>query len=109
MSNDGPRDLGILQLGNRDLTGESTVGLVEDVLGGNSNLLLIGDLLGEGQVESRRGDDDLGGLIELGIIEVLDDGGNAICSTVPVLQERKRASVSFLVVVVVSGDIAGQL
>lgn len=100
MSNDGPGDLGILQLRNRDLTGESTVGLVEDVLGGNGNLLLlVGDLLGEGQVESRRGDDDLGGLVELGLVEVLDDGGNAFRSTVPVLQKRQRVSVSFLVVV----------
>lgn len=97
MSNDGPGDLSILQLGNRDLTSESTIGLVEDVLGGNGNLLRVGDLLGEGQVESRRRDDDLGGLVELGLIEVLDDGGNAFRSTVPVLQERQRVSVSFLV------------
>lgn len=82
VADDGPVDLGILELLDADLTGESTVGLVEDVLGGNADLV-GGSLAGSEQVEGGRGDDHLGGLVELGLVEVVDDGGNALGSTVP--------------------------
>ena len=83
VSNDGPVDLGIPELLNANFTSESTVGLVEDVLSGNTNLL-IGDLAGQGQVESGRGDDNLGGGVELSRVEVVDDGFDTVSTTVPV-------------------------
>ena len=83
VTNDNPVDVGVLQLLNTDLTGESTVGLVEDVLSSDTNLL-IGDLTGKGQVESGRGDDNLGGGVELSRVEVVDDGGDTVSTTVPV-------------------------
>lgn len=83
MTNDGPVDLDITELLNTDLTGESTIGLVEDVLGGDADLL-AGGLAGGEQVEGGGRDNHLGGLVQLGGIEVLDDGGNAVRSTVPV-------------------------
>ena len=83
VSNDGPVDLSIPELLNTNFTSESTVGLVEDVLSGNTNLL-IGDLAGKGQVESGRGDDNLGGGVELSRVEVVDDGGDTVSTTVPV-------------------------
>ena len=83
VSNDGPVDLGIPELLNANFTSESTVGLVEDVLSSDTNLL-IGDLTGKGQVESGRGDDNLGGGVELSRVEVVDDGGDTVSTTVPV-------------------------
>ena len=83
VSNDGPVDLSIPELLNTNFTSESTVGLVEDVLSGNTNLL-IGDLAGKGQVESGRGDDNLGGGVELSRVEVVDDGFDTVSTTVPV-------------------------
>lgn len=83
VSNDGPVDLGIPELLNTNFTSESTVGLVEDVLSSNTNLL-IGDLASKGQVESGRGDDNLGGGVELSRVEVVDDGGDTVSTTVPV-------------------------
>jgi hypothetical protein len=60
VAEDSPVDGEVLQLLNRDLTGESTVGLVVDVLGGDLDVVLdvVAD---EREVESRRGDDDLCG------------------------------------------------
>ena len=89
MSNDGPVDLSVLELVHGDFTSESTVGLVEDVLGSHADLL-VGDLASEKQVEGGRGDDDLGRLVELGVVEVLDDAGNAFRSTVPVLGKKEK-------------------
>lgn len=83
VSNDGPVDLGIPELLNTNFTSESTVGLVEDILSSNTNLL-IGDLAGKGQVESGRGDDNLSGGVELSRVEVVDDGGDTVSTTVPV-------------------------
>ena len=83
VSNDGPVDLSIPELLNTNFTSESTVGLVEDVLSSNTDLL-IGDLAGKGQVESGRGDDNLGGGVELSRVEVVDDGGDTVSTTVPV-------------------------
>lgn len=84
VTNDNPVDLGVTELLNADLTGESTVGLVEDVLGSNADLG-VGQAAGEGEVEGGRGDDDLGIRVELGGIEVLHDAGDALLHTVPVL------------------------
>jgi len=82
VSNKSPVDLEILKLLDTDFTGESTVGLVKDVLGSDADVL-VGDLAGELQVGSGRGDDDLGVGIELGRVEVVDDGGDAVGNTVP--------------------------
>ena len=82
MADDNPVDAGILQLLDTDLTGESTVGLVEDVLGSNTDLG-VGQAAGEGEVQSGRRDDNLGGGIELSVVEVLDDVGDALDNTVP--------------------------
>jgi hypothetical protein len=61
----GPGDVGLLELAGRDLTGEGTVGLVEDVLG--SDLETGAEVLtGEEKVEGRRGDDDLCKLLASG-------------------------------------------
>ena len=60
----GPGDVGLLELRGRDLTGEGTVGLVEDVLG--SDLETGAEVLtGEEQVEGRRGNDDLCRLVSI--------------------------------------------
>jgi hypothetical protein len=82
VTDDSPVDVGVLQLLDTDLTGESTVGLVEDVLGSNADLL-VGELAGEGEVEGGRSDDNLSGGVELGFVEVLDDVGDALDNTVP--------------------------
>jgi hypothetical protein len=58
VSEDGPVDVEVLELRDRDLAGESTVGLVEDVLGGDLNLLAEG-LADEREVESGRRNNDL--------------------------------------------------
>lgn len=58
MADQGPGDAALLELVDRDLTGESTVGLVEDVLGGDLETLAE-VLAGEEKVEGGRGDDDL--------------------------------------------------
>lgn len=82
MPNESPVDLEVLELLDADLTGESTVGPVEDVLGSDADVV-VGDLAGERQVRSGRGDDDLGVGVELGRVEVVDDGGDAVGNTVP--------------------------
>lgn len=84
VTDDNPVDLGVAELLDADLTGESTVGLVEDVLGGHANLG-VGQAAGEGEVEGGRRDDDLGIRVELDGVEVLHDGGDALLHTVPVL------------------------
>lgn len=58
VSKDGPVDVEVLELRDRDLASESTVGLVEDVLGGDLNLLAEG-LADEREVESGRRNNDL--------------------------------------------------
>lgn len=82
MSDESPVDLEVLELLDADLTSESTVGLVENVLGGDADVV-VGDLACELQVGSGRGDDDLGVGIKLGRVEVVDDGGDAAGNTVP--------------------------
>ena len=93
VADQGPVDLGVLQLLDADLTGESTVGLVEDVLGGDANLG-VGELAGQSKVEGGRGDDDLSGVIELGGVEVLHDVGDALNNTVPVILVNRAVSES---------------
>ena len=58
VAQDGPVDASVLELRDRDLAGEGTVGLVEDVLGGDLDVLGQG-LADELEVEVRGGDDDL--------------------------------------------------
>lgn len=82
VADDSPVDLSILQLLNADLSGEGTVGLVVDVLGGNADLG-VGELAGQGEVEGGGRDDDLSGVIELGGIEVVHDVSDALGNTVP--------------------------
>lgn len=84
MADDSPVDLGVTELLNGDLTGESTVGLVVDVLGGDANLG-VGEAAGEGEVEGRGRDNDLGVGVELGGVKVLHDVGDGLLHTVPVL------------------------
>lgn len=53
-----PVDVAVLELGDGDLAGESTVGLVEDVLGGDLDVLAEG-LTDEREVDGRRRYNDL--------------------------------------------------
>lgn len=82
VADDSPVNLGIAELLNADLSGESTVGLVVDVLGGNTDLG-VGKLAGQSEVDGGGRDDDLGAVVELGGIEVLHDVGDALSNTVP--------------------------
>lgn len=82
VADDSPVNLSIAELLNADLSGESTVGLVKDVLGSNANLG-VGELAGQSEVDSGGRDDDLGVGVELGGVEVLHDVGDALSNTVP--------------------------
>lgn len=83
VTQDRPVDLSILQLLDTDFTGEGTIGLVEHVLGRDTQLL-VGKLAGEGQVQRGRRDDDLRVGVKVGGVEVVDDGGDTVRNTVPV-------------------------
>lgn len=107
MSDNSPVNLSILELLNADFAGESTVGLVEDVLGGNANLG-VGSLAGKEEVEGRGGDDDLDGRVELGLIEVLNDGGDGVSDTVPIIAPRMSVAVQLQVgMVKLRGELRG--
>jgi hypothetical protein len=112
VADEGPGDAAVLQLVGRDLTGESTVGLVEDVLCGDFETLAE-VLACKEEVEGWWCDDDLyaelaicfcGGLtedfrspdtfqkrqightdvlVELGLVEIFDDVGDRLDRTVP--------------------------
>lgn len=82
VADDSPVNLGIAELLNANLAGESTVGLVVDILGSNTDLG-VGELAGQSEVDGGGGDDDLGAVIELGGVEVLHDVGDALSNTVP--------------------------
>lgn len=82
VADNSPVNLGITELLNADLSGESTIGLVVDVLGSNTDLG-VGELAGQSEVEGGGRDDDLSGIIELGIIEVFHDVSDALGNTVP--------------------------
>lgn len=58
VAEDDPVDVAILELGDGDLAGEGTVGLVEDVLGGDLDVLAEG-LTDEREVDGRRRDNNL--------------------------------------------------
>lgn len=88
VADEGPVDVGVLELLDADLAGERAIGLVEDVLGGNADLV-VGELAGEREVEGGRGDDDLGGGVELGGIEVVDDALDALGRAVPGAQQSQ--------------------
>jgi hypothetical protein len=64
VTEDGPCDAAVLELLGRDLTGESTVGLVVDVLGGDLKTLAE-VLAGKEEVESRGSNDDLCKVVSL--------------------------------------------
>jgi len=83
VAEEGPGDVGVLELGDGDLAGEGAVGLVEDVLGGDLDAL-AGVLAGEEEVEGGRGDDDLGVGVDLGIVELVDNVGDRLNGAVPV-------------------------
>lgn len=83
VADQGPGDVGVLELGSGDLAGEGTVGLVEDVLGGDLNAL-TSVLAGEEEVEGGRGDDDLGVGVDLGVVELVDDVLDRLNGAVPV-------------------------
>jgi hypothetical protein len=96
-----PGNVGVLELGDGDLAGESAVGLVEDVLRGNLDAL-AGMLAGEEEVEGGRGDDDLGVGVDLGVIELVDDILDRLDGAVPV--ERVLKEVLLRVIVVAEGE-----
>lgn len=112
MSNESPVDLEILKLLNADLTGECTIRLVEDVLGSDADVV-VGDLAGERQVGSGGRDDDLGVGVELGRVEVVDDGGDAVGNTVPILCQYNPVKWCVMyysyAVNVGDGGVAGQM
>ena len=58
VAQDGPLDVGVLELVGAGLAGEGAVGLVEDILGRNGDLLLQG-LAGSKQVDGRGGNNGL--------------------------------------------------
>lgn len=82
VTDDGPVDPGVSELLNADLTGESTIGLVEDVLGRDGELG-VGELAHKKEVEGWRGNDDLSVGVDLGGVEVGDDGGEGLGNAVP--------------------------
>ena len=67
MADEGPCDVALGELCDGDLTGEGTVGLVEDVL--SSDLETGAEVLtGEEKVEGRRGNNDLCKLSALDLV-----------------------------------------
>jgi hypothetical protein len=106
VSDNSPVNLSILELLNADFTGESTVGLVEDVLGGNANLG-VGSLAGMEEVEGRGGDDDFDGGVKLGLIEVFNDGGDGVSDTVPIISPRKLVTVRLRAGMKLRGGLRG--
>lgn len=67
VAQNGPGNAAVLKLGDADLAGESTVGLVEDVLSGNleAGSELVTD---EKEIEGRRGDYDLCVVLRVSIV-----------------------------------------
>jgi hypothetical protein len=82
VAEDGPGDVAVLELGDRDLAREGAVGLVEDVLGRDfeTGAEVLAD---EEEVDGRGGDDDLCVGVEVGLVEVLDDGLDGLNGTIP--------------------------
>lgn len=69
-------------MGNADLAGEGSIGLVEDILGGDFDAFAE-VFAGEEEVESGRGDDDFGVAVAGGVVEVVDDFFYAVDCAVP--------------------------
>lgn len=83
MSHNSPVNLGILELLHTQFTGKSAVGLVVDVLRRHRNRR-VGEFAGECEVDGGRGDDDLGGGVTLGVVDVGDDGLDGVGDSVPI-------------------------
>jgi hypothetical protein len=84
-----PGDLVVIELLNAQLTGEGAIGLVVHVLGRDGDRR-VGKLAGEGEVDGRRGNDDLGGGIALCVVDVGHDGLDGVGDSIPA---RTKVSV----------------
>jgi hypothetical protein len=82
VSHNSPINLGILELLHAQFTGKSAVGLVVDVLRRHGDRG-VGEFAGKCEVDGRRGDDDLGGRVALGVVDVGDDGFDGVGDSVP--------------------------
>lgn len=82
VAQDGPGDVAVLELGDRDFAGEGTVGLVEDVLRGDldAGAEVLPD---QEEVECWGGDDYFGVGVQLGLVQVLNDGLDGLNVTIP--------------------------
>lgn len=89
VAEDGPVDVEVLELLDGDLAGVGAVGLVEDVLGGDLDVVLDA-LADEGEVEGGRGDDNLNVGVEGGVVQVVDNLLDGRAGPVPV---RSRVSM----------------
>jgi hypothetical protein len=78
----GPGSLHIIELRDAQLAGESTVGPVEDILGGDGDGG-VGKLARQRQVDRRGRDDDLGIGIAVTLVQMLDDGGDGVLGSIP--------------------------
>lgn len=106
MSENGPGNVALLELVDRDLTREGAVWLVEDVLCGDLDAFTE-MLTGEQEVERRGSNDNLCALlargsgteqdqlasvrVELSLVEVLDDFGDGLDGPVPLLSGQSQA------------------
>lgn len=84
MSNKSPINLRVLELLHAQFTSESAAGLVVDVLGRDGDRR-VGEFAGECEVDGGRGNDDLGGGVALGVVNVGDDGLDGVGDSVPTL------------------------
>jgi hypothetical protein len=84
VSHNSPINLGILELLHAQFTSERTVGLVVDILSRNGDGG-VGEFAGECEVDGGRGNDDLGGRVALGVVDVGDDGFDGVGDSVPIL------------------------
>jgi hypothetical protein len=87
VAQDRPGDVAVLELVDRDLASEGAVGLVEDVL--RSDFDAGAEVLpDQEEVERGRSDDNLGVGVQLGLVQVLDDGLDSLNVTIPAGNER---------------------
>lgn len=82
MTDDNPVDVNVAELLDADFAGEGTVRPVKDVLGCDADLR-VRQAARECEVQGWGRNDDFGGWVELGVVEVLYDGGDGLCNTVP--------------------------
>jgi hypothetical protein len=75
VSNNSPIDVRIPQLLDTQLPREGAIGFIEHILGGNTNLG-VGELAYQEEIQRWRGNDDFSAGIELGGVEIGDDGGD---------------------------------